>query len=82
VRVEIMRKFITIVWPLIGFIATLAFLAVFHRPLCRIPEQLNCGDVESIKIRVEIVKQRRPKHTRTLRQKKNQGCATRGCSNR
>ena len=83
-RVEIMRwvKFITVVWPLIGFIATLAFLVVFYRPLRRILEQFNCSDVVRIKIGpIEIVKQIRPKHTHTLRRKKTQGCGTRGCSN-
>ena len=65
-------KFITALWPLIGFVANWAFRVVFRRPPRRIPEQLNCSDVESIKISIEIVKERRPKHTRTLRRKKNQ----------
>ena len=81
---EIMRwvKFITVVWPLIGLIATLAFLAVFYRPLRRILKRFDCKEVERIKIGpIEIVKQSRPKHTRTLRRKKTQGCGTRGCSN-
>ena len=74
-RVEIMRwvKFITIVWPLIGFIATLVLLVVFYRPLCRIVDRFDCQEVERIKIGpIEIVKQSRPKHTCTLRRKKNQ----------
>ena len=74
-RVEIMRwvKFITVVWPLVGFIAFLAFLVVFYRPVRRILEQFDCRDVERIKIGpIEIVKQSRPKHTCTLRRKKDQ----------
>lgn len=66
-------KFITVVWPLIGFIATFGFLMVFYRPLRQILERFNCRDVERIKLGpVEIVKQSRPKQTRTLRRKKNQ----------
>jgi hypothetical protein len=65
-------KFITVVWPLIGFIANWAFRVVFRRAPRRIPEQLNCSDIESIKIGIEIVKQRRPNHTCALRRKKNQ----------
>ena len=74
-QVEIMRwvKFITVVWPLIGFVAILAFLLVFYGPLRRILEQFNCRDVVRIRIGpIEIVKQSRPKHTCTLRRKKNQ----------
>ncbi len=69
-RVEIMSwvKFITVVWPLIGFIAILAFLVVFYRPLRRILEQFNCRDVVRIKIGpIEIVKRSRPMYTRTRR---------------
>jgi len=69
VRVEIMRwvQFITIVWPLIGFTATLALLVVFHRPLRRILDRFDCQEVERIKIGpIEIVKQSRPGHTRGL----------------
>ena len=72
---EIMRwvRFVTVVWPLIGFVAIFAFLVVFYRPLRRILEQFNCEDVERIKIGpIEIVKQSRPRHTRTLRRKKSQ----------
>ena len=69
-RTELIRsvKVITLAWPLIGFIATLAFLLVFYRPLCRILEQFNCRNVVRIKIGpIEIVKQSRPKQTRTRR---------------
>jgi hypothetical protein len=66
-------RFVTVVWPLIGFVAIFAFLVVFYRPLRRILEQFNCRDVERIKIGpIEIVKQSRPQHTRTLRRKKSQ----------
>ena len=81
-RVEIMRwvKFMTIVWPLIGIIATLALLAVFYRPLCRILDRFDCQEVERIKIGpIEIVKRSRPRHTRTPHLQKDQrvGHATR-----
>ena len=69
---DIMRwvKFITIVWPLVCFMAVLAFLLVFYRPLRQILEQFNCREVVRIKIGpIEIVKQSRPKHARTLRRK-------------
>jgi len=65
-------RFITVAWPLIGFIAALGFLVVFCRPLCRILDQFNCRDVGRIKIGlIEIEKQSRSKNTRTLRRKKN-----------
>ena len=69
-RAEIIRwaKFVTVVWPLIIFISTLAFLLVFYRPLCRILEQFDCSDVARIKIGpIEIVKRSRPKDTLTRR---------------
>jgi hypothetical protein len=75
VRVEIMRwvKFITIVWPLIGFIATLVLLVVFYRPLCRIVDRFDCQEVERIKIGpIEIVKGHRSGHTRALHSQKDQ----------
>lgn len=66
-------KFITVVWPLFGFIAILAFLLVFYRPLRQILEQFNCRDVVRIRIGpIEVVKHSRAKHTRTRRRKKNQ----------
>jgi len=66
-------KFISVVWPLIGLVWTLGFFVAFYRPLRRILEQFNCRDVVRIKIGpIEIVKQSRPKHTCTLRRKKNQ----------
>jgi hypothetical protein len=81
---EIIRwvKFITVVWPLIIFIAMLAFLVIFFRPLYRILARFDCKEVERFKIGpIEIVKQSRPKHKRNLRREKNQGGGTRGCSN-
>ena len=82
-RVEIMRwvRFITLICPLLGLIAIVAFLLVFYRPLCRILEQFNCRDVLRIKIGpIEIEKQPRSKPTRTLRRKEKYGCGTRGDS--
>jgi len=72
-RVEIMRwvKFISVVWPLIGFIVILAFLVVFYRPLRRILEQFNCSDLVRLKIGpLEIEKRGSRKHTGALRPKK------------
>ena len=73
VRVEIMKwvNFITVVWPLIGFIAILAFFAVFHRPLRQILEQFNCRDVIRLKLGpLEIEKRRSRKPARTRNRKK------------
>ena len=66
-------KFITVVWPVIAFIAMLASLAVFHRPLCRILEQFNCSDLVRLKIvPLEIEKRAGRKRTGAPRRKKRQ----------
>ena len=73
-RAEIIRwvKFITVVWPLTAFIATLACLAVFYLPLRRILERFDSEDIERLKIgSIEMVKRSRPKPTRARRRKKN-----------
>jgi hypothetical protein len=73
VQVEIMKwvNFITVVWPLIGFIAILALFAAFHRPLRQILEQFNCCDLIRIKLGpLEIEKGRSRKPVRSRRRKK------------
>jgi hypothetical protein len=73
VRVEIMKwvNFITVVCPLVGLIAILAFFAVFYRPLRQILEQFNCCDLIRLKLGpLEIEKRRSRKPVRTRRRKK------------
>lgn len=73
VQVKIMKwvNFITVVWPLIGFIAILAFFAAFHRPLRQILEQFNCCDLIRLKLGpLEIEKRRSRKPVRTRSRKR------------
>lgn len=63
-------KIITVIWPIIWFVAVLAFLAVYSRPLGRILERFNCEDLERIRIGpFEAVKRCRPNKTRRRKSK-------------
>lgn len=69
-RVEIIMrwlKFITMVRPIIGLIATLAVLLVFNRPIRQILEQFNCSDVVRFRIgpfEIEKSSRRKPARAR------------------
>lgn len=61
-------EFMTFLWPISLFLSILLLVVLFRRPLRRILERFDCKDVLRIRIGpLEIEKQSRSKHARTVR---------------